>query len=140
MIPSVMRLNETLQQCETFENQLRSVYQTTSELMEAIFFERSETLPLSALDACVDALVHCLNRDESDVMPIILRDTSPVCSESDGVRRQVTRERWCRGEGRVHCQERHQLRDGSAPPHDVACSSPYAFPHGNTGARRRQTG
>jgi len=73
MIPSVMRLNETLQQCETFENQLRSVYQTTSELMEAIFFERSETLPLSALNACVDALVHCLNRDESDVMPIILR-------------------------------------------------------------------
>ncbi|MGA9045191.1 HD-GYP domain-containing protein [Sulfuricurvum sp.] len=73
MIPSVMRLNEILQQCETFENQLQSVYQTTSELMEAIFYESSETLPLSALDACVDALVHCLNRDESDAISIILR-------------------------------------------------------------------
>lgn len=73
IIPSVMRLNETLQHCEAFENQLQNVYQTTSELMEAIFFEKSEILPLSALDACVNALVHCLNRDESDVMPIVLR-------------------------------------------------------------------
>lgn len=73
MIPNVMRLKETLQHCEAFEQQLHNVYQTTSELMEAIFGERSETLPLSALDACVDSLVHCLNRDESDVMSIVLR-------------------------------------------------------------------
>lgn len=73
IVPSVMRLNETLQHCETFENQLQTVYQTTSELMEAIFDERSEILPLAALDACVESLVHCLNRDENDAIPIVLR-------------------------------------------------------------------
>lgn len=73
MIPIVMQLNQELQTCENFENQLQNVYQTTSALMEAIFYEMSEILPLNALDVCVSSLVHCLNFDEKNVIPMILR-------------------------------------------------------------------
>lgn len=73
MLPIVLKLNETLKQIQNVEIQIEKVYQTTAALMEAIFHEMNETLPLNALSLSVEELVGCLSIDDTNVMPTVLR-------------------------------------------------------------------
>lgn len=73
MIPIVLKLTEELKQIKSFEAQIEKVYQTTADLLEAIFLEMDETLPLNALSASVEALVECLGSSTINVMPAILK-------------------------------------------------------------------
>lgn len=73
MILVVLQLNEALKQIDNFEARIKKVYQTTALLMESIFHEMNETLPLNALAVCVEELVGCLSIDDVNVMPAALR-------------------------------------------------------------------
>lgn len=72
MVPIVLKLNQELKQIKNVEIQIEKVYQTTAALMEAIFHEMNETLPLNVLSVSVEELVDCLSMDDINVMPIVL--------------------------------------------------------------------
>lgn len=74
ILPRVLSLNEQLREVTTVEKKIERVYQTTVELMEAIFSEMSEKLPLNALEICVEAITECLETD-INVMSAVLHLT-----------------------------------------------------------------
>lgn len=71
IIPSVLNLYEILQQQSSIEKKIEIVYQTTAELMRAVFTEMSENLPLNPLEICVEAIVECLDTD-INIIPVVL--------------------------------------------------------------------
>ena len=73
MLPIALTLNEELKQVQGFEAKIEKVYQTTAALMEAIFHEMNETLPLNALGECTEGLIDCLNIPDISVIPVVLR-------------------------------------------------------------------
>ena len=72
VIPSILSLKEKVKNIKNFDQQIAITYQTTVNLMEAVFNRKSETLPLNALFTAIETLVECLNHDELNPMPIVL--------------------------------------------------------------------
>lgn len=69
---SMFAVKEELKELKSLEKQITKAYQRTVDLMEAIFNEKSETLPLNALFVATEVLVDYLYSEEINVMPIVL--------------------------------------------------------------------
>lgn len=72
VIPSILSLKEKIKKIKNFDQQIALAYQTTVELMEAIFNRNSETLPINALFTAIETLVECLNHDDMNLMGFVL--------------------------------------------------------------------
>lgn len=56
----------------TLEDRLSMLYATTSDLMQMIFDDANEKLPMDALYACVTQLAQCIN-PETNALPMLLK-------------------------------------------------------------------
>ena len=70
---SVMDLKEKIESLRNDEEKLETLYTTTTLLLESIFEEMSETLPLEALNLCIESMLQCINSIDTDLMPKVLR-------------------------------------------------------------------
>lgn len=73
VIPSILILKEELKQSKSLEEKITKAYQRTVELMEAVFNEKNEILPLNALLVATEILVHYLYSEDKNIMPIVLQ-------------------------------------------------------------------
>lgn len=70
---SVMDIKEKIESLPTYEEKLETVYAMSAVLLKSIFEERDETLPLEAINLCIELMVRCINSIETDLMPKVLR-------------------------------------------------------------------
>lgn len=71
-IEAASRLKERLFSSTDFEEQLSIIYTATADLMEVIFENGDEILPLEALRTCIVELVECLSTG-INAMPFVLK-------------------------------------------------------------------
>lgn len=69
----VMDLNERIELLPTDEAKLETLYNTTALLLESIFEQKDETLPLEAINLCIKLMIRCINSIDTDLMPKVLR-------------------------------------------------------------------
>ncbi len=72
VLPQVMRLPEKFNIAPNALKKVEVVYQTTALLMEAIFNDGNEKLPLSAVEKCVHLVVESLEWSDSNLIPEVL--------------------------------------------------------------------
>ena len=72
-VSQVMQLREKCNAATNSFKKLEMVYPTTALLMEAIFNESTEKLPLDAIDICTKLLVESLEGDDCTIMGNVLR-------------------------------------------------------------------
>lgn len=73
ILPQVMRLSEKFDVTPSIFKKVELVYIMTASLMEAIFNEENEHLPLSAVEKCVHFMVESIEYSESSIMPHLLQ-------------------------------------------------------------------
>lgn len=73
VLSEVMSLDKKLMGISGDLKELEMVYQTTALLMEAIFNDRNEKLPLEAIQKCVKYMVNSITCDECSIMSSVLR-------------------------------------------------------------------
>lgn len=73
IVPQIMNAKEKYDSLTNNLTKIELAYNTTALLMEAIFNETTEDLPLGALDICVNLIVESLGCEKCNLMPNILR-------------------------------------------------------------------
>lgn len=73
IVPHIMSAKEKYDSLSNNLKKIELVYHTTALLMETIFHEAAERLPLDAIDICVNLMVESLECEERNRMPNVLR-------------------------------------------------------------------
>lgn len=72
IIADLKTINESLSRAALYEDRLQIIYGTISGLMQTIFDQRKETLPLEALQTCAEYMVGCIIAENKSV-PTMLK-------------------------------------------------------------------